>query len=226
MVRNQLARTRFFDAKLDEALRDGARQVVVLGAGFDRRGYRFRDRLGGVRFLEVDYGPTQEHKKQRVREILGRLPSHVRYVPMDFTKDDLLTQLKKSGYSEKEKTFFIWEGVVYYLPEAAVRDTLRFVRSRSGAGSTIAFNYLLISSPSVNNPNSMYARWSEPHIFGFAGDSATSFLQAEGFTVVLDRPSSEILKMYVRQDSSSGLPLVLEGDGGVGFCVAQVPGAK
>lgn len=48
--------------------------MVILGAGFDSRGYRFTERLHKARFLEVDCGPTQEYKKQRVREILGRLP--------------------------------------------------------------------------------------------------------------------------------------------------------
>jgi methyltransferase (TIGR00027 family) len=81
----QTFRTKAFDAALLDALKDDARQVVVLGAGFDSRGYRFQPQLSGVRFIEVDYGPTQEYKKQRVRDIFGALPQSVLYVPMDFT---------------------------------------------------------------------------------------------------------------------------------------------
>jgi methyltransferase (TIGR00027 family) len=98
-----LFRTRYFDERLDEALRGGARQVVVLGAGLDSRGYRFKDRLRGVKFFEVDYGPTQEYKKQRVREVFGRLPKRIRYVAMDFAKNDLLTELAKYGYSPEKR---------------------------------------------------------------------------------------------------------------------------
>jgi O-methyltransferase involved in polyketide biosynthesis len=36
-----------------------------------------------------------------VRSGLGALPKEVRYIPMDFTKDDLLTQLK-TGSSGRE----------------------------------------------------------------------------------------------------------------------------
>ena len=71
-VTTMFIRTTHRDAALDTALRDGTRQVVILGAGLDSRGYRFRDRLHGVRFLEVDYGPTQEHKKQCVQDGPGR----------------------------------------------------------------------------------------------------------------------------------------------------------
>jgi methyltransferase (TIGR00027 family) len=73
-VTTMYIRTMHIDSVLNAALRDGIRQVIILGAGFDSRGYRFRNRLRGVRFLEVDLGPTQEHKKQRVTEILGALP--------------------------------------------------------------------------------------------------------------------------------------------------------
>ena len=180
----QMWRTKAFDAAILDALRNGARQVVVLGAGFDSRGYRFQSQLRGVRFMEVDSTPTQEYKKQRVREIFGGLPGNVTYVPMDFTKDDLLTQLVKAGYSEKEKTFFLWEGVTEYLPESAVKETLHFVRDHAAPGSRIAFDYTLSSDPTVNNPNSRFARWGEPWLFGFPGRDAAPYVEQEGLEVV------------------------------------------
>ena len=179
-------RTRAFDKALLDAVHDGARQVVVLGAGFDSRGYRFERELRGVRFMEVDYPPTQEYKKQRVKEILGELPANVTYVPLDFTKDDLRTQLTKSGYSERVQTFFLWEGVVHYLPESVVKDTLHFVRDHAARGSRLAFNYTYASDRNVNNPNSLYARWGEPWLFGFPDDGAGPYLRREGLGVLSD----------------------------------------
>jgi len=110
MVGAMLSRTRYVDEVLLQDLGGGARQVVILGAGFDSRAYRFRERLEGVRLFEVDYGPTQEYKKRRLQEIFGSVPKHVQYVAMDFNRDDLATQLRKNGYSPKERTLFIWEG--------------------------------------------------------------------------------------------------------------------
>ena len=74
-----------------------------------------------------------------MKEIFGGLPRHIKYVAMDFAKDNLLTQLRKGGYQPARKTLFIWEGVTRYLPEAAVLATLRFVRDHAAAGSTISF---------------------------------------------------------------------------------------
>src|SRR5215207_5387043 len=60
-VTTMYLRTKHFDAALDDALSTGTRQVIILGAGFDSRGYRFRDRLRNVRFVEVDAGPIQDY---------------------------------------------------------------------------------------------------------------------------------------------------------------------
>ena len=186
-------RTKRFDAALLDAVQNGARQVVVLGAGFDSRAYRFQSQLADVRVMEVDYGPTQAYKKQRLGEIVEVIPPNVSFVPMDFTKDNLLDQLRKAGYSEQQNTFFLWEGVTYYLPESAVKDTLHFVRDHSGSGSRIAFDYFGASKPSVNNPRSLYARWGEPVIFGFPNDSAREYVQQEGLGVLSDTQGLEYL---------------------------------
>jgi methyltransferase (TIGR00027 family) len=218
-------RTRLVDDALEEALRAGVRQVVVLGAGFDSRGYRFKDRLRGIRFFEVDYGPTQEHKKNRVKAVFGSLPGHVRYVAMDFSKDDLLTELRKGGYSRKDKTLFIWEGVVPYIPEAAVKGTLDFVREQSAPDSRIIFNYMLSISPDLNNPNSRQAKWGEPFIFGFPGDSAAEYVTKHGLEVMTDISTDELPRRYLqRSDGTLGLPWRPSRKNIVGrWCIARVP---
>jgi methyltransferase (TIGR00027 family) len=186
-------RTKAYDAALLDAVQHGATQVVVLGAGFDSRAYRFQSQLGKVRFIEVDLGPTQGYKKQRLGEILSVIPPNVAFVPMDFAKDDLLDQLRNAGYSEQQNTFFLWEGVTYYLPESAVKDTLHFVRDHSASVSRIAFDYFGASNPVVNNPNSGYARWGEPVLFGFPNDRAREYVQQEGLGVLSDTHGPEYI---------------------------------
>jgi methyltransferase (TIGR00027 family) len=186
-------RTKAFDAALLDALQDGARQIVVLGAGFDSRAYRFKSQLGDVRFMEVDLGSTQAYKKQRLGDILEVMPSNVSFVPMDFTKDNLLEQLRNAGYSEQQKSFFLWEGVSYYLPESAVKDTLHFVRDHAAPGSRIAFDYTGANNPAINNPRSLYARWGEPFLFGFPNSSARDYVQREGLGVLSDTPGLEYI---------------------------------
>lgn len=227
-VMGMFIRTMHVDETLDQELRAGVRQVVILGAGFDSRGYRFQDRLAGVAFFEVDYGPTQEYKKQRVREVFGALPAHVRYVPMDFTKDKLLTQLQKQGYSERARTLFIWEGVTRYIPETAVKDTLHFVRDHAAAGSTMTFDYITVHNNMLGDPQSRPARWGEPFLFGFPDNGATDYVEREGLDVVIDYRGNELVRKYaMRSDGTSSLPLPPNASAGGGrtlggHCVARV----
>lgn len=104
------------------------------------RAYR-QDRPANSRFFEVAFPATQEYKKQRVREIFGSLPKDIVYVAIDFQKGDLAAALRNAGWQRNRKTFFIWEGVTFYLPEAAVDATLRFVAAESAPCSLIVFDY-------------------------------------------------------------------------------------
>lgn len=213
----QTARTKYFDDALLHALRSGVRQVVILGAGFDTRAYRFQQQLAGVRFFEVDYGPTQEYKKRRLRGIFGRVPAHVGFVAMDFTRDELFAELRKAGYSERLPTIFLWEGVVPYLPEAAVKDTLRFVRDRSAGGSILVFNYPLSRSGGVNNRQTWQAMWGEPWVFGMPGESAGPFLASEGLQVESDVSIRDLLERYTLPAQNSGDEYMSR------FCIARTP---
>ena len=229
MVSAMLSRTRYIDAVLLEAIAGGARQVIILGAGFDSRAYRFRDRLGGVRMFEVDYGPTQEYKKRRLKEIFGSVPVHVKFVAMDFSRDDLFTQLRKDGYSSNERTLFIWEGVTMYLPATAVRSTLRTIRDSAAPGSTVVFDYFLSTHPAVNDTNSRTARWGEPMIFGFDGNGATDFVRAEGLEVVEDFLTSDArsLRYTQREDGTSSVPQLEKSIlSKAGRCKATVPSRR
>jgi methyltransferase (TIGR00027 family) len=226
-VTSMYLRTRVLDDAMDEGLRGGTRQVIILGAGFDSRGHRFRDRLAGARFIEVDQGPTQSYKRQRVREALGAAADVVRYVAMDFNKDDLLTQLRTVDYSERERSLYIWEGVTMYLPEAAVTSTLRFVRQHAAPGSRIAFDYTSADDPRVNNPTTRFARWGEPWLYGFPGPSAVDTLRKAGLETVLDASYSELATKYTRRpDGTSALPDQSNDQRTRRIAIAQVPSGR
>src|SRR5262249_16801993 len=68
------ARTHHMDAALIEALSTGATQVVNLGAGFDSRAYRFRERFPRVRFFELDLPAMIAAQRERVATIFVAVP--------------------------------------------------------------------------------------------------------------------------------------------------------
>jgi methyltransferase (TIGR00027 family) len=188
-----IGRTRYIDDLLKKRLEEGIEQLVILGAGYDTRPYRFEELKQGVRVFEVDFPSTQAVKMKKVKKVLGALPEHVSFVPMDFNRDSLDEKLFGSGYDKALKTFFIWEGVTYYITERAVDETLAFMAKNSGEGSSVVFDYafrsVLQGHSDIDQVNRILKAYetvaapitSEHFVFGVDEGSIEEFLGNRGF---------------------------------------------
>ncbi len=212
------ARTHHMDALLVEALTQGATQVVNLGAGFDSRAYRFRERFPQARFFELDLPATIGAKRERVVKIFGAVPDRVVLVATDFNTRPLDEVLRAAGYDPTQRTFFIWEGVTMYLPEAANLSTLRFIRSGSASGSSVVYDYLLDSALRPDGGGVYGARSTaayvasvgEPFLTGWSRSQATAVAIREGLMVVSDLGPAELTARYLT--GSDGQPDGMMGE--------------
>ena len=186
-------RERHIDEHLKTCLAYGLEQLVILGAGYDARAYRFDELKNGVRVFEVDHPASQADKLSKLKQVFGSQPAHVVYVPVDFNTQSLGQRLAESGYDESLKTLFIWQGVTQYLTPQAVDDTLAFIAEHSGPGSSVIFDYMYptlldgtIKRGEVANMRGK--RWvsGEMMTFGIPEGQVTEFLEQRGFTDVLD----------------------------------------
>ena len=133
------ARSRFAEDALAVAVKQGATQVVVLGAGLDT--FAYRSSLGGaVRVFEVDHPATQEWKRRLLAEAGIPQPASLTFAPIDFEKGTLADGLAAAGFDRDKQTFFTWLGVAPYLTEQAVFSTLEFVAGLP-AKAHIVFDY-------------------------------------------------------------------------------------
>ena len=136
-----VVRTRYIDDHLIRCAEQGMEQLVILGAGYDARAYRFKDRLAGVGIFEVDHPATQQVKIEKLRRIFGQIPAHVTYVPLRFNSQCLERSLPESGYDPARNSLFIWEGVTMYLSGQGINNTLAFIAGFSPPGSSVVFDY-------------------------------------------------------------------------------------
>jgi methyltransferase (TIGR00027 family) len=205
-----LVRTRFIDEMMERAIRGGATQLVILGAGFDTRAHRFADLLKAAAVIEVDYGATQEYKKRCVESGLGGLPANVVYAPIDFTCESLADVLRQAGFQPGRKTYYICEGVSMYVPEAGMKETLRAIATESAPGSTVMLEYLnrtglevMMKYPSGFIRNAI--DWGEPFVFGVPDGQDREYFQEAGLELgeSLKIWAPESAKRYAtRQDGS------------------------
>ncbi|HEV7205823.1 MAG TPA: SAM-dependent methyltransferase [Jatrophihabitans sp.] len=136
-----LCRHAFIDEQLLEALPE-VEQVMILGAGYDSRAYRFRRSIGQRPVYEVDLAPLSRRKAQIVaahEDLFGR--ARIQRVEIDFRTQSLRDQLTGSGFRIGAPTFVVWEGVSMYLTPAAVDGTLQALASVCGSGSVLALDF-------------------------------------------------------------------------------------
>ncbi|SNT01941.1 methyltransferase, TIGR00027 family [Actinoplanes regularis] len=199
-----VARTRLIDDLALEALARGARQVILLGAGYDSRAYRLPG-IAAARVFEVDHPATQATKRRLVRATVH--PSrrgHVRFVPVDLVTGDLAAALRTAGFAALEPTVVIWEGVTNYLTAAAVDATMRLIAASTASGSTLIFTYVDRAALDGTGDFSGVTEWhaavrhgGEPWTFGFAPAELPGYVAARGLRLALDQSAREAADRYL-----------------------------
>jgi methyltransferase (TIGR00027 family) len=196
-----IARTRLIDDIVSEALSEGMRQVVILGAGFDCRIYRLSG-MSLVTAFEVDHPATVAAKRLRLSGLIAQLPPHVHFVEIDFSRESLAEALHLAGFDSGRSTVFIWEGVTNYLTANAVDAVLRYVASCAD-GSRVVFTYVhggaLDGSgrfPDASKIVNNVARLGEPWTFGLIPEELRSYLGGRGLRLDRDDDARHYRSTY------------------------------
>jgi methyltransferase (TIGR00027 family) len=198
-----IARTAYIDDVVRNAVTAGIDQVVILGAGFDGRAHRMPE-LGGVTVFEVDQADTQAQKRAKLPDAAG-----VRYVAVDFLRDDAGQVLEAAGWEPRRRSLFIWEGVTGYLTEPAVVSVLRWIAT-TAPGTTVVFTYLhggLIDDsarfPGAERIMANVRRLGEPWTFGLMPDAVADFVARAGLRLRENLGADDHRRRYLG-DASGG----------------------
>ena len=194
---------------IDDVLKDSIAKkeietVVNLGAGMDCRAY-YIPGIESIRYFEVDHPSVIKQKKAKMEKILGKLPDHVIFVPVDFEKQSLDTELKKAGYNLTSKTLFISEGVTQYISKEANDSILKYV-AQAAPGSKIVFTYIILSFIEGKNIHDgikvMYKYMRKKDnplwIFGLDPSDMENYLSKYSLSLIEDIGSEEMEERYMK----------------------------
>jgi methyltransferase (TIGR00027 family) len=133
-----VARSRYAEDNLAQAVQSGVTQYVLLGAGLDT--FAYRNPYPRLRVFEVDHPATQAWKRELLAHAAIDTPASLTFVPVDFEHQNLPDRLLASGFDPTHPTFFAWLGVVPYLTLEAFRATVAFLAAQP-SGSGVVFDY-------------------------------------------------------------------------------------
>jgi len=140
ILRHYGSRKKCIAGLVRSALINGATQVVIIGAGFDPLSFELHQDFPGVQFWEIDHPATQRHKVRGLSKVGAE---RLRFVTMDLNATGFDTELLiKSAFTPAQRTFWVAEGLLMYLPADIVAALMRRLKSVSAPGSLFAFTFM------------------------------------------------------------------------------------
>jgi len=201
-ISSGIARTKYIDDLLETTVKEGCKQLIILGAGFDTRSIRL-DSLKKIIIIEIDHPDTSNFKKKIYRSSIGALPGNVSFQQADFNKQTLheITEVANINYSLP--TTIIWEGVTNYLTQEAIDTTFDFTR-KFGSPFNMIFTY--VEKEVLNNPQNFKGtkqlfenlkKNEEQWTFGFDPNELSSYLKRFDLTLTEDLNATGYRNLYM-----------------------------
>ncbi|MFC6331629.1 class I SAM-dependent methyltransferase [Paenibacillus septentrionalis] len=147
VVNNQLSpsplgRSSFTERALQQAAVLGARQYLILAAGYDTFAYRQPAWAEQLSIFEIDHPNTAADKQSRISRLQWDVPANLQLIAADFN-DSSWTQklLANTHYSTSARSFASMLGISYYLTKEAFSELLTALANSMPAGSSVVFDY-------------------------------------------------------------------------------------
>ena len=204
-----LSRIAFAEQKLSEfAEKHSQCQYVICGAGMDT--FAFRNTDPDIRIFELDHPDTGRYKRERISQLEWNIPKNLTFVPIDFSKDDMISVLLASGFDPAIPTFFAILGVSYYLTLPVFAQTIKKISELCGAEGKIVFDYpdetTLRAQPSerVNTLADITERLGEKMLHGYSFSEISTVLDRYGFEIE-DHETPQMIQQLYFEDRDDGI---------------------
>jgi methyltransferase (TIGR00027 family) len=132
----QAVRTHFFDTYFNDAVAAGIRQIVILASGLDSRAYRL-DWPAGTTVYELDQPEVLAYKSTTLAENGVSPAADRREVAIDL-RQDWPAALRAAGFDPTQRTAWLAEGLLMYLPAEAQDRLFTLIGELSPAGSRVS----------------------------------------------------------------------------------------
>lgn len=214
------ARTRHLDLQIQEFARNGGRNLVLLGSGYDMRPFRL-DLPAGMTVYELDFPTVLKDRQCRIDGFGAKDPAGVRRIPVPVDLRTIaVSECMKDVLDFSTPTFIAWEGMSMYFEEPEVRTILLGLAPLlRNSKSRLWVDFVKEEAvktpevfPEVNAFMQGMQMLGEPFIFG--PKDVHEFMKSNGFLCHEMAPSDEY-----HDDKSDPVYSVY------GFCVASAQAA-
>lgn len=189
-------RKAFCEKQVRDGIAAGSTQILVLGAGYDTLGWRLAPEFPDIDFFEIDH-PATAHLKAKGIETMG-LRDNLYLLAEDLGERRLVDVLETNeSWDKNARTVIVAEGLVMYLPAAAVQDLFVQCNAVTAVDSRIAFSYIPTAEdgrPDAGRHTGLVL-WilkagGEPWVWSIKSEELGSFLEGAGWTAAPELTAS------------------------------------
>jgi len=185
----------FIDQQVRSAIESGARQVLVLGAGFDTLCLRLAPQHGDVKFFEVDHPATSAAKAKGIAQV-GQLENMIQ-IAADLGEKNLSKVLLEDGrWDPTHLSVVVAEGLLQYLTDGEAHDLLRETATCTALATRIVLTHAI---PDDRKFLQMILRTvGEPFQSTVRSEDLSGYVNGTDWTVIsdVDRDTAHGIERY------------------------------
>ncbi len=175
-------------------------QYIICGSGMDT--FSFRNDNSKIKIFELDHPDTQKYKLAKIKELEWNIPNNVKYVPIDFARDNMQEVLLKNSFNPKIPTFVAILGVTYYLTLPTFEQTLKNISQLAKSDVKIVFDYPDETTFAGDNASrvtrlaEITENLGEPMLHGFSIAELNDAIHRHNLKIEIHLNPNEIEKLF------------------------------
>ena len=178
----------YIQQQVEAALQQGARQVLIVGAGFDTLCLRLAPKYDQVQFFEVDHPATSAAKTNGIQQV-GQ-PANMFQIAADLGEQSLPKVLAEDGrWDTSQPSVLVAEGLFQYLTDDEVKGVFRTAAACTSPGSRFVFTHAI---PGERKMVDFLTRLiAEPWKSAVRSEDLPAYIDGTGWAMVTDPDTDE-----------------------------------
>lgn len=214
-----LARSAFCERSINDAVRDGCRQIVIFACGYDTFSLRTGD--GRLKVFELDRPEMMEDRQQRIVQRSLKPVCQVERIGCDLSFSSWKEALWQAGFDSAKPSFQSLLGISYYLSKGDFRRFIGTISSIVCDGASVCFDYPLLEDGQESRRNrELAAAAGEPMKAIYSCDEMEMLLSESGFQVYQHMNADEATAAFFQEYNHKNSEYSMTAPEGVGYCLA------
>lgn len=222
-----LGRAAFAEKALENAVRVGAKQYVILAAGYDTFAYRQPDWASKIQIFELDHPTTGSDKQKRIQSVFSEKPINLHYVSVDFIENNWENNLIAClEFDQNKISFCSMLGISYYLSKRTFAETLNTISCIVPKGSNVIFDYpdedtyTSKAGERTKNQVALAGGANEKMLASYSYSEVENLLADNNFLVYEHLTPNEITRQYFKKYNQLNPKNPITAFDNVNYCLA------